>query len=511
MPKSVWPAIWLLTVVAAPLGAAGPALQRVVTLSVEAEQVQYDHPAQQVTATGGVQIRGELLGEREPQRVLIRAGEAEADLGGQEVDARGEVRFVFPGGLLQGESLSLQPAAGTFTMPEAQALINLAAPGKPPILWQMRGREIVSEGGKVIVRHGQITPYLDEHAPLSLRGDSLTYDPNGRRLQLRGGQVDLYGIRIPLIFQVSTRLGAKRETTSGWLPVPRWTSRDGLTLPYYWELSGENATVRSNLGVNLSTRRGITFRSENSWVQGPWDLEGFATKTEFVAGKLTNKLVYDRLPELIFTRYQTSPDQDRGWQAGLSLGNFRERLEQTAPPPTVTGMRAQLSAGYGWGDQAHQSWQGTWGGALVTGALYEGGDHYTDAELYAGSGTRLTPWLRGGLTLRHHFLGGATPFAFDRVDIRTELQPNLDLQATRDWRVQAGGRWDVRAREMRNYSMEVTKRMRYLTWGVQYNSLGNAWGLRFYINGLSGDLPPPPLDGPRAEEYLAAQKDLWAE
>jgi hypothetical protein len=116
--------------------------------------------------------------------------------------------------------------------------------------------------------------------------------------------------------------------------------------------------------------------------------------------------------------------------------------------------------------------------------------------------------LGGSLEFVHHFLGGETPFQFDAVDLQTELRPALKARLTETWRLSASGRWDLDTRRLRDYYLELGKRMHCLTWSVFYRFIGGSVGLRLDLNGLTGDTDPPALTEPPAREYLKAQEDL---
>jgi len=499
------PIVVLLTA-ATWLGAA-PSLTPMVNLTVDSESVQYDDEARRIHAEGETEIRVEVEG-RPQQRLLIRTNQADADLQSQQIEATGGVALIVPGALLEGDSLRLDAPHQRFSLEQALAIMDLSAEDAPLVLGQMLGDEIGGEGEVFYLRHGMLSPFSCADPPLALRARSLEYNRRTHDLKVKGGAVDFYGFRLPLFVDFEVRVGGKRETTHTLLPLPRYSGRNGIFLPYYYDLTADRGPLHSEVEINLTAKRGITFLSQTRQPWGSWQAEMFVSRAEDVRGKLTDVLVYDRLPELRLTTYQDSPAQDQGWEVALSLGSFSEQDESADGAPEVHRRRAQLGANYEWGRADRERGQGGWAQLGATGAVYSQGEHYTEVVAALGAGQQFSHSIAGQITLLHHFTGGHTPFQFDEVDIRTELRPGLDLRLARSWQLLAQGRWEVDNSSLRDYRLELRKRLPYLTWALCYKFIGQTVGVKVYLNGLTGDTAPPALTTPNDQRYLQAQQQL---
>ncbi len=500
--------ILCLVLLTAPVLAA-PDLTPMVTLTVDSEQVQYDGKAEVITTTGPTTIRAEV-GDDAEQRLLIKAAATRTELVPKTVEASQGVEFVVPRGLLTGETLSLHTSPRAFSLEQAQAIVNLAPPGAPPVLGQLRGRRLSGEGETLVLEDGTLAPCVSGRPEVAFHARRLEYNPTTHRVRLRRSSLDFYGLRIPLLPYWTERLGLPRQSSRGIIPTLGYAKRDGLYIPYYYDLSGDHPQYVHDLDIRVTAKRGITFLSANRRAQGRWVIEAWASRMEDVRDKLQDYLIYDRLPELQLTGYQRTPDQNQGWKMATSLGNFYERDQLLPGAPETHRVRAQVGVGYNWGGRAQTRREGKWASLWSTGAVYSGGEHFVDTTATIGIGRRFSPSLQADLQYLHHFHDGRSPLQFDQVDIERELRPALDLQLTRSWRLVSSGRFDTLHGGLRDYRLELSKRFPCLTWTVFYNFVGASMGLRLDLNGLTGGTPAPALSGPLAERYLQSQAELSA-
>ncbi|HEY3397176.1 MAG TPA: hypothetical protein VGM19_05885 [Armatimonadota bacterium] len=497
----------LLTFGTAGALAAGPALTPVAKLDVKSDLLNYDQNTQVITATGSARIQGEVEGAPE-QKVLIKAAAVEADLAAQTIHAREGVEFIIPSAYLAGETLSLDSRRKTFLLGRAEAVFNLAPAGQPPVLGQLRGAEIGGVGGRFYLTHGVLGVGDNDRVEVGLQARRLEYDPVRRRLKVQGGALRVYGLRIPSLFDFMVDLPGGRREEALRLPTPTYSARDGLVLPYGFRATGEQGAFQTTLGLRLTARRGITFLSDTSLTRANWVAEGWVSRMEDVHTRLAGNLVYDRLPEFTFTRYQYSPRQPQGWKLGLGVGNFYERDQHVNGVPEVHRYRGLAGAGYEWNGQQKLAGVGHWAEVWGAQTIYSKGEHYLDASVDVGAGRRFSSSLHGTLDLIHHFTSGATPFQFDRVDIATEVRPAVDLRLTRSWQVAGWGRYDAEDGLLRDYYVALSKRMHTLTWSVYYRFVGQMLGVRMDINGLTGNTPAPPLTSPLARRWAQGQQEL---
>ena len=501
--------ILLLALCAAAPLAAGPALTPMANVTMDSDGVvQVDGRAQVITAHDPSRIRVQLEGDPK-QRLLIKAPDMRLDLRTQSVWAAHGVKLVTPQAFVTGDSLSLGIVSRTFTMDQALVVLNLAAPGAPVTLGEMRGQRLSARGTTLTIDHGMISPSADEHPDIDLSARRLVYNEATHHLRLYGSRLDFYGLHIPIIPTWETNLGGPPQA-AGVLPGVAYSNRDGISLPYSFNFTPGRLDLDDTLKFSLTQKRGITFLGQTGQTKGQWDLRLWASRLEDVRDKLVNNLQYDRLPEFVATGYEHGATQHQGWKAEASLGQFREYTQLLDVPPVVDRERALLGVGYCWGGRDLLRQIGQWASVWSTGAVYNGGEHYFDSSVTLGSGRRFSPSFQADLQYIHHFQDGLSPFQFDRVDIPHELRPEFNLQLTNSWHLESYARYDAGGGRLRDYHFDLSKRMHALTWHAYYTFIGASSGVRVDINGLTGGTAPPPLTSPLALQYLQAEKELAA-
>jgi hypothetical protein len=471
--------------------------------------VQYDGRAQVITTHDPSVIRAQL--EQDPQqRLLVKAPYMRLDLRAEALWAAQGVEMVTPQALLTGDSLSLGMVSRTFSMDQGLVVLDLAAPGAPVTLGQMRGKRISAHGTTLTIEHGMISPCAEDHPQVALLARRIDYNEVTHAMILHGSSLDFYGLHIPIFPTWQTNVGGPGRS-SGPLPGISYSSRNGVALPYALNFTPNRPDLNDTVKLSLTQKRGITFEGEVGQTKGQWDVRLWASRLQDVRNKLINYLEISRLPELVATGYDHSATQNQGWKASLSLGHFRE-YTQLLPgvPPVVDRERAQAGVGYNWGGRAMARKTGEWAAVWSTGATYTAGRHYYDTAVTVGSGHRFSPGFRADAQYTQHFQEGASPFQYDRVDIPHELRPEFDWQLTRAWGLESYGRYDADEGRLRDYHFDLSKRMRDLTWHVYYTFVGTSTGVRVDINGLTGGTAPPPLTTPLARQYLQGEKELAA-
>ena len=499
-----------LLLTACPLRAEGPALTPMATLTLDSPRLEYHEEGQVVEAQGPTTIRAEVQGEPQ-QRLLIETSQARADLETQRIQAGPPVEFIVPRLDLSGSTLDLDLSRRAYRLEETQAVADLGAPEGPPVLVPLQAKVIGSEKDVVFLENGYLAPCVCEDPDLIVHARRLEFNRTLNRFRIEHGSIELYGVRIPLLARMRKRLRTdKPESTNTLIPEVRYSDRDGFNIPYFFDFSGDSNPTLNTFGFTVTQKRGITFLGESRREEPAWSLVASASRLEDVRNKLTGNLVYSRLPEVYAERFQHSRNQDQGWHLLGSAGHFLEQNRSVEGSPEVEDQRFLLGLGYEWGSLRRQANQGKWAQLWATQALYGQGENFTDVAISAGAGGLLAPRCRLALTLTHHFTDGRTPFLFDEVDIRSEARSLFDLWLSDSWRVKWQGRLDLEAGKTRDYQVDLSKRTRCLTWTVYYHFVGEDIGLRFDINGITGDTAPPPQTGPTAEKYFAAQARLDA-
>lgn len=503
--------MWAILLVTAS-GSWADAPHRQLVVTVKGDQVQYGYgtpPWGEIQ--GDVRIHLEIVGEPD-SRVTIRADRTAFHSG--QIEAQKGITVATPQGVLTGEYLEFNLDTGKFCLKQARSIANLnaGADEAAAVYGYAFGEEIGREHEVVYIVEGKITTCDRARPHYALQAKRIEYHPAQQRFKVKGAAVHLYDVRIPLIPSFSFRVGPGEQETTGILPVPGYSSRDKLYLPYRFQFNSPNSPWRNDLRLWVTQKRGIRVLSANEFTQGRWQTAGYFAETEDTYDDLGNALTLDRRPELTITRFATSPDQKDGWSSSLSLGNIVEesRHNSTTRQAKVREQRAAVTLRYDrHGDQRHRG-QGRWYSLSGRQAFYSTGDDYHDLAFSLGGGGSLGNDLAGSLTLTQHLTGGRTPFMFDRVNIETELEPSLEAQLSRRWAVSARGWYDLDESKLRDYKLGVSRRSHCLTWSLEYRFVGERVGLRVDINGLTGSTAPYTQQSDLDRLFHQAQSELAA-
>jgi len=483
----------------------------IITIDAGEGVLRYQWDRQLLNADQGVQIRLQVEG-RPQQTVLIRARQVAGSLKSGKLTAQEGVTVGTPQGVLTGSRLSLNAETDEFSLKEAQAAVDLSPEQSGSLLGYAFGEEIGRRGEVVYVLRGKITTSDCRTPEYSLTARRIEYYPAANRFKIKGAAVELYGVRIPLVPSFSFTVGGEEKEAPPLIPVPSYSSRDKLFLPYRFSFSGPQADLQSNLTIKLTQSRGIRARSENVYTGADWLAQGVATQAEDYYTELGDHLILDRRPQLQYTKFSAGPDQESGWAGSVTLANLIEDLKEDdddpTPRPTVREQSLQLGLRYDWRSAPADAEKSQWYSLAGRQSFYSTGDNYRDLALTAGASRRISKNFKGALSLTHHIPGGQTPFLYDRVDIRTELQPTVGLRMSPKWSVRADGRYDVGRGKLRDYEVELRRRAHALTWALRYRFIGNSLGIGVYITGLTGDTEPYEQSHPLNDLYDEMQQEL---
>jgi len=494
--------------------AAADASRLIITVDAGEGDLQYQWDRQLLNADQGVQIRLQVEGQPE-QTVVIRAQEVAGSLKSGKLTAQKGVTVGTPQGVLTGSQLSFNAETDEFSLKEAQAGVDLSPEQSGSLLGYAFGEEIGRRGEVVYVLRGKITTSDRRTPEYSLTARRIEYYPAANRFTIKGATVRLYGVRIPLLPHFSFRIGPEGRKIPPLIPIPRYSSRDKLVMPYRFNFSSPQADLQSNLTIKLTQSRGIRAHSQNVYTGDRWQAEGIVSQTEDYYAGLGDHLILDRRPQLQYTRFSSQPDQDRGWAGSVTLANIVEDLkeddDEPSPRPTVREQSLQLGLRYDWSSSPADAEDREWYSLAGRQSFYGTGDDYLDLALTAGASRQISKSLKGSLSLTHHITGGETPFLYDRVDTYTELLPRLHLRMSPKWSMLANGRYDVGSSKLRDYEVELRRRVHALTWALRYRFIGNSLGIGLYITGLTGDTEPYEQSHPLNDLFDEMQRELGAQ
>jgi len=493
---------------------AAAASRLIVTVDAGEGVLRYQWDQQLLEADQGVQIRLQVEGRPE-QTVLIRAQQVTGSLKSGKLTAQEGVTMATPLGVLTGSQLSFNAETDEFSLKKAQAAVDLSPEQSGSLLGYAFGQEIGRRGEVVYVLQGQITTSDRRTPEYSLTARRIEYYPAANRFKIKGAAVRLYGVRIPLVATFSLMIGPEGREVPPLLPIPRYSSRDKLFLPYRFNFSGPQADLQSNLTINLTQARGIRANSQNTYTGTDCRAQGLATQTEDYYTELGDHLLLDRRPQLQYTKFSADPDQQRGWAGSVTLANLIEDLKEDdddpTPRPTVREQSLQLGLRYDWSSSPVDTGDREWYSLAGRQSFYSTGDDYRDLALTAGASRQISKDLKGSLSLTHHITGGRTPFLYDRVDIRTELRPTVGFRMSPKWSVRANGRYDAGSGKLRDYEVELRRRAHALTWALHYRFIGSSLGIGIYITGLTGDTEPYEQSHPLNDLFDEMQRELGAQ
>ncbi len=486
----------------------------IVTVDAGEGVLRYQWDRQLFEADQGVQIRLQVEGRPE-QTVLIRAGQVAGSLKSGKLTAQEGVTVGTPQGVLTGSYLSFNAETDEFSLKEAQAAVDLSPEQSGSLLGYAFGEEIGRRGEVVYVLRGKITTSDRRTPEYSLTARRIEYYPAANRFKIKGAAVELYGVRIPLVPSFSFTVGGEAKEAPSLIPVPSYSSRDKLFLPYRFNFSGPQADLQSSLTIKLTQSRGIRGLSQNVYTGADWLAEGIASQTEDCYTELGDHLILDRRPQLQYTKFSADPDQESGWAGSVTLANVIEDLKEDdddpSPRPTVHEQSLQLGLRYDSRSSPADAEKNQWYSLAGRQSFYSTGDDYRDIALTAGASRRISHDLKGSLSLTHHITGGRTPFLYDRVEVRTELRPDIDLRMSPKWSVRANGRYDAGSGKLRDYEVELRRRAHALTWALRYRFIGNSLSVGIYINGLTGDTEPYEQSHPLNDLFDEMQRELGAQ
>ncbi|MCK4325015.1 MAG: hypothetical protein KAW89_10820, partial [Armatimonadetes bacterium] len=382
--------------------AAAPRL--IVTVDAGEGVLRYQWDRQLFEADQGVQIRLQVEGRPE-QTVLIRAQQVAGSLKSGKLTAQEGVTVGTPQGVLTGSQLSFSAETDEFSLKEAQAAVDLSPEQSGSLLGYAFGEEIGRRGEVVYVLQGKITTSDRRNPEYSLTARRIEYYPAANRFKIKGAAVRLYGVRIPLVPTFSFMIGPKGREVPPLIPIPTYSSRDKLVLPYQFNFSGPQADLQSNLTIKLTQSRGIRARSENVYTGADWLAQGVATQTEDYYTELGDHLLLDRRPQLQYTKFSADPDQERGWAGSVTLANIIEDLKEDdddpSPRPTVREQGLQLGLRYDWSSSPADAEDREWYSLAGRQSFYSTGDDYRDLALTAGASRQISKDLKGSLSLTH--------------------------------------------------------------------------------------------------------------
>lgn len=466
------------------------AVRPVLTVEVHGKEVEYDQQtgALQVTGQATITIASDRPGL---PTVSVAADRVDGSLGSGRLTASEGVKLLSQQFSLRGSHVALDFKRQEFALTEGAASVEMPAFGGGPGLLRafFFGDKIGATGPILYVLHGRVTTCDREHPHYSIGSNKVTYNTATRVLTVYGGIIQFNSFRWRLPWRYSTRLGIP---TTGRRPHPRFpgfSRYDGFYAPVQQRFTGvENDwDVEAEVRVGTELRFPAALTADRATERGLFSAE--LSRRQEVVWDLHNRSRLNRLPEISYRRRLGNLND------GLSTldltayaGYLREHVDRL---PVIAESRAGLELQYTPLPLQRERRQGWWWAATGRHTLYSTGDHLSDLALETGLGWNLGHEVALALSGTHHFTDGDSPFYFDDLWVEDELTGTLQTNRAREWSFGATGRWDLERGDLRDYSLQLSRRRHCLTWNLIYNFGSETIAVGLDLNGLTGQTPPP--------------------
>jgi hypothetical protein len=475
-----------------------------VETSFDADSVEFSFDHKLVTLRGDAHLFSKVV-EDPTRHVRIEADLIEGDISRGRFEMIGDVRIVTPRGTMEGDSAVYNAQTAHYSLRRGGIMVPMGE-GEPPEVTCgfAYAQEIATEGDLIYMTNGRFTTCSRADPHYCLQADKFRWNPETQQVVVYGGSVKVYGLEIPVLPKIPYAFGESEQETPSLLPFPTYSSRDGLRLGWSFNIGDPMANPTTEVRLHWRQLRPLqvstrTYYDFNDHLRGRLRLG----LREDVRQDIDRIVPLDRFPEVGLDGDWRLWGGNYQLETDLSLGHYRQRREDTLQPVAEDRLRLQARL-TGNPDGVYEPGEMWW---WVDGseALYGDGSHYAAFGAGLGSAARLTDWLAGNAEIRQWATGGRTPFVWDDVDVKTELESNLQVKVTDDWRVRLGSRYDISDGETRVWDAELRRREHCLTWKLSYSDISDNFMIGAEINGLFGNDEPPedgcPADGP---------PDYWA-
>ncbi|MEN6301367.1 MAG: hypothetical protein ABFD96_01505 [Armatimonadia bacterium] len=472
-----------------PVGALMAADKPVITINVSGDTVEYDQEQRTVAVRGNVHITAQS-DRPGVSTVSLAAEQLEGNLGTGEVIAQQGVRLLSQQVALRGELVKVNFQTDDFILEKGAASVEVESetfPGRV-VRGFFFGDKITRQANIVYIINARVTTCDRQNPHYSIGARSLTYDQRTGGLTIHQGRLQLYGLNLRLPGSYTTHLASTGGGGGMPIPLPGYSSYNGLYLPFQRSLLPED----SDWSLLGTLRVGTKFQLPGSLVLQRTEpdevITAMVTRREDVTWDLDKRSRISRLPEL---RYWRGFDPTLEGVARLQGSVFAGHVVEHAPDfPRVSASRLGVSLSYSGTPRQRQDHRGPWWATDLDQTVYDDGEHLRDLRLEAGYGLQVSDDSRAALWGIHHLTSGSTPFLFDDVFVEDELLGEVSTKLARNWAFDLYGRYDLDDSELRDYSVKLSRRMHCLTWSLKYERAGQTIGIGLDLNGVTGNTRP---------------------
>ncbi|HEX8551173.1 MAG TPA: hypothetical protein VF681_06410 [Abditibacteriaceae bacterium] len=470
--------------------------------TVRAERVEIDTVSGQLTAFGTVSV--ERLTETDRREITPKGLPKRSRRETVLETLRGE-NFVYNARTQQGSLDKAELRLSGFALSTDSLVIN--------------GRRYVARN--VVIRPGALSTEEEKiygRAPFSLRAKTVTVDIGGRSSETvainsnaatpgsaasGGNSQDRGPARIvasgAALFYKNTKLlpvpsyilrqatagsGTREDAPYRLTPRLSLNSTDKflltttLRLPLSKDPLGPAVMADLGLSARIGVRGGATLTYPTRF--GSFLLRG--RKNDIITTQLTNRIVLDRTPEVIFstpgaTLFNLPGGQKARFGLNFGTGRFSER--------TIGGSGGQVESNRSTVDAIlttrSEERDGPYVELFALASRYSKfrNNNYRTTGFEVGYYGNITNRVRGLFSYRATDVKGSTPFRFDRVEIARELRTTFDISLTPRYIVPIDLRYDLDLGKLRDERFGLLRNYKTFAYGVTYQTARRELKLEF--------------------------------
>lgn len=460
-----------------------------LTVHISGDYVERDEANNTAEIRGDVRVYA-YTDDPDTPHAAISAEAVSVDFKAGLVTATGDVLMRSDGAAFRASNITYDIVTDTLKLEHAAASVD--APNEDGTVFRgfFYGDKMERRGSEYIIINGTVTPCDDpDDIVLGASAKRLIYNSESGYVNVYGGGLNLLGHKIPLLPHIRFKHGMKDDIGGEDLPIPGYSYFDGVYIPFGWVFTNEEDDWYGHLNVTLGTRSHFRGRADYVRDLSRDTLGIYASHKEYVTDDITKQLVLSRVPELSYARRIGPLDPTHTFEVGTNFGRFIES-EKKLYAPKVRENRTSAWLAYVHRPDNRLKLRGQWAETRVTQNFYTDGTRFRDLSVELGTGGQLLRNVDASVALVNHHTTGSSPFRFDDVDINHEAKGGLDWHISQRWALSADGRYDIERDALRDYRVEISRRSRYLTWGLRYDFSEKGVALNLAVNGLTGGTAP---------------------
>ncbi|MBM3497175.1 MAG: hypothetical protein FJX74_00760 [Armatimonadetes bacterium] len=474
-----------------------------ITISLGADDFEYSDDEQTAVLDGNVTLRATGLPGNAPE-IEMESQRLVVSLKPGDVVSEGRTIVRAPGLEVGGDAVRYNLRTREFHAADARAAIVVPLQDRELTVFA-EARTLAAAPESAELTAARLTTCEREHPHYALRVRKAKAVAARDRLTIYGGEIELYGVRIPVIPKFNKSLGLKDDRHEFDLDFPGHSAIDGWFYPLTRRFTDPESPTQLRMNLRLAQRGWVAGQVQADTRSG--GLHAWATGIRRSArdAAITESLLYDALPEV--GAEFSHPLGEASLSARLAGGFYREQDRNTRR--RAADGAATLSLGYDWRRPLGGRDAELRAGLGVRGSLYAGGSSYRTIDLHVGVEHDLWRHATGELGFRHHFIGGRTPFEWDDIDLKTEAYGRLTTPLLGPLGVSIGGRYDLKRSLLRDYDLGLHYTHHCLTWSLQYNRAHERFGVGVNLTDFTFGGRPRPQQAPKGRfgpwASLAAQ------